>query len=104
MAILPMSVSRPRPLRRTPIACRILAVTLSLSVLLPATPLRACPFCSAVSTTLRQEMEVMDAVVIATMVEGSGPLDEDTGEVTMKIEKVLKGSDLVKEGQQVRAS
>jgi hypothetical protein len=110
MAIIPMSVSRPRPLSRTllvhrnPPAARVIAVLLSLCVLLPSTPLRACPFCSAVSTTLRQEMEVMDAVVIATVVEGAGPRNEDTGEVTMKIEKVLNGGDLVKVGQQVRAS
>ncbi len=67
------------------------------------TTARACPFCSAVSQTLRQEMEVMDAVVIATAVQGDLTRDKDSGQVLMKIEKVLKGSKLVKEGQEVRA-
>ena len=63
----------------------------------------ACPFCSAVSQTLRQEMEVMDAVVIATAVQGDLTRDKESGKVMMKIEKVLKGSDLVEAGQEVRA-
>ncbi len=96
-AIIPMSVGRIMP------AQRIIVVLLSLLVLSPASSLRACPFCSAVATTFRQEMEVMDAVVIATAVNGAAS-DAETGEVTMRIEKVLKGGDLAKEGQEVRAS
>ncbi len=64
---------------------------------------RACPFCSAVSQTLRQEMEVMDAVVIATAVQGDLTRDKESGQVRMKIEKVLKGNNLVKQGQEVQA-
>jgi len=63
----------------------------------------ACPFCSAVSQTLRQEMEVMDTVVIATAVQGDLARDKESGKVLMKIEKVLKGDKLVKVGQEVHA-
>lgn len=45
----------------------------------------------------------MDAVVIATAVEGDATRDKDSGEVLMKVEKVLTGGDLVSVGQQVKA-
>lgn len=51
----------------------------------------ACPFCSAVSQTLRQEMQTMDAVVIATSIQNDTLRDPDSGEVEMRVEKVLKG-------------
>ncbi|TWU42703.1 hypothetical protein Poly41_10030 [Novipirellula artificiosorum] len=63
----------------------------------------ACPFCSAVGQTLRQEMALMDAVVIATSIEGDSARNLETGEVRMRIERVLKGGDLVKQGQEVNA-
>ncbi|GAA4462802.1 hypothetical protein [Novipirellula rosea] len=63
----------------------------------------ACPFCNAVSQTLRQEMSVMDAVVIATAVDRENARNEETGEVLMRVEKVLKGDSLVKVGQEVNA-
>lgn len=62
-----------------------------------------CPFCSAVSQTLRQEMEVMDAVVIASCTHGETVLNRSTGETTMRIEKVLKGDKLVSAGDEVTA-
>ncbi len=58
-------------------------------------PVLACPFCSAVSQTLRQEMEAMDAVVIAEATADS-IRNEETGEVLLKVVSVLKGDDLVK--------
>lgn len=63
----------------------------------------ACPFCNAVSQTLRQEMSVMDAVIIATATQSDMTRDKESGEVMMKVEKVLKGSDHVSEGQTVKA-
>jgi hypothetical protein len=81
------------------------AVILGLAALLLAAPgaslVLACPFCSAVSQTLRQEMGVMDAVVIAEATAQS-VRDEQTGEVTMKVESVLKGDELVKADSDVR--
>lgn len=78
--------------------------TLSLLVLAIGIPLSACPFCSPVASTLRQEMSVMDAVVIATAAEQNFARNEDTGAVTMEVVKVLKGDDLVKAGQQIEAT
>jgi hypothetical protein len=63
----------------------------------------ACPFCNAVSQTLRQEMGSMDAVVIATSLQNDMTRNKETGEVLMKVEAVLKGSDLIKVGQEVKA-
>jgi hypothetical protein len=63
----------------------------------------ACPFCNAVSQTLRQEMAAMDAVVIATATQSDSTRNKDTGEVLMKVEKVLSGGDLVSAGQEVQA-
>ncbi|QDT08092.1 hypothetical protein [Planctomycetes bacterium K23_9] len=63
----------------------------------------ACPFCNAVSQTLRQEMEVMDAVVIATAMQSDATRNKETGEILMKIDVVLKGDDLLKVGSEVKA-
>ncbi|NND95833.1 MAG: hypothetical protein HKN47_00720 [Pirellulaceae bacterium] len=63
----------------------------------------ACPFCNAVSQTLRQEMEVMDAVVIATAMQGDVARNKETGEVLMKVDHVLKGDELCRPGQEVKA-
>ena len=45
----------------------------------------------------------MDAVVIATATQSDLTRNKETGEVMMKVEKVLKGGDVVSEGQEVRA-
>ncbi len=63
----------------------------------------ACPFCSAVSQTLRQEMAAMDAVVIASAAQSGATRNPDTGEIEMKIEKILKGDSLVSVGESVQA-
>ena len=63
----------------------------------------ACPFCSAVSQTLRQEMLAMDAVVIGVATQSDSDRNKDSGEVMMKIDRVLKGDDLVKKGDEVKA-
>jgi hypothetical protein len=79
-----------------------LLVVASLFVAGPGISLAsACPFCSAVSQTLRQEMGVMDAVVIAEATDQS-VRDEQTGEVTLKVVSVLKGDDLIKADTDVR--
>ncbi len=61
-----------------------------------------CPFCSAVSQTLRQEMATMDAVAIAESTRDS-IRDEVTGSVSFKVVSVLKGESLVKAGETVKA-
>jgi hypothetical protein len=63
----------------------------------------ACPFCSAVSQTLRQEMLAMDAVVIASAAQSGATRNAETGEIEMKIEKILKGDSLVSVGETVKA-
>ncbi|TWU58461.1 hypothetical protein Poly51_12390 [Rubripirellula tenax] len=63
----------------------------------------ACPFCNAVSQTLRQEMAAMDAVVIATATQSDLTRNKDTGEISMKVDIVLKGDKFVSAGDEVRA-
>lgn len=59
----------------------------------------ACPFCNAVSQTIRQEMEAMDAAVIAESIAGP-VVDVQSGEVPMRVTDVLKGQSLVEAGQE----
>lgn len=61
----------------------------------------ACPFCSAVSQTLRQEMATMDVVVIAEAIPGA-ERDADTGEVPLKVVSILKGEEHIKVDTVVR--
>jgi hypothetical protein len=69
----------------------------------------ACPFCNAVSQTLRQEMEAMDAVVIGESIQNDALRDKASGDVRMRVLHVLKGGDdrkggvLVKAGDEVTA-
>lgn len=80
-----------------------LSALLALGLLLIPQQANSCPFCNAVSQTLRQEMAAMDAVVIATAAQSDITRDKESGEVLMKVVKVLKGSELISEGQEVRA-
>ncbi|MCR9206638.1 MAG: hypothetical protein NXI28_00300 [bacterium] len=82
---------------------RVLVGVLVLGTLMAGPIASACPFCSAVSQTLRQEMEVMDAVVVATAMQSDLTRNADTGQIKMRIETVLKGGEHVEAGQEVTA-
>ncbi|QDT08055.1 hypothetical protein K227x_64850 [Rubripirellula lacrimiformis] len=85
---------------------RVAAVTtLAVMILVgpAATRSQACPFCNAVSQTLRQEMAAMDAVVIATATQSDLTRNKDTGEISMKVDVVLKGDQHVTAGSEVKA-
>lgn len=56
-----------------------------------------CPFCSAVSQTLRQEMSAMDTVAIAKIVPGSAT----ESDAKFSIASVISGQDLVRNSQEV---
>lgn len=57
-----------------------------------------CPFCSAVSQTLRQEMEAMDAVAIAKIVKGS----ETDADAEFEMINIIRGDKLVHVNQKAR--
>jgi hypothetical protein len=57
-----------------------------------------CPFCSAVSQTLRQEMEAMDAVAIAKIVKGS----ETESDAEFEMHSVIRGDKLIHVNQKAR--
>jgi hypothetical protein len=62
----------------------------------------ACPFCSAVKQTLRQEMESMDVVAIGELVStGKEATDESEGRATFKILKVVRGEEHVQVDQTI---
>ena len=80
--------------RKLQIVQRTLLVGLVLAFAAPAAV--ACPFCEAVSATWRQEIEAVDAVVIAEAPR-SPERDEATGEVEFKIVQRLKGGDFTRQ-------
>ncbi len=59
----------------------------------------ACPFCSAVSQTFTEEIQSMDAVVIAKLVEPPAPIDKDDAQAVPKarfeIIQIIRGADAV---------
>lgn len=64
-------------------------------------PLRAeCPFCSAVSQTLRQEMDQTDLVVLAKIIPGS----ETESDAEFEILDLLSGENYAREGQRFRVN
>lgn len=79
------------------------ALFLAAWIALMPSVLLACPFCNAVSQTLRQEMAAMDAVVFAVSLQDATERDSETGKLQMKVVQVLKGSDLVKVGDEIEA-
>jgi hypothetical protein len=87
--------------RRQPFTVLTVAA-IALALLIPGRVM-ACPFCNAVSQTLRQEIGAMDAVVIATSIQSDLTRNKESGAVLMKVEKVLKGGELVSVGQEVNA-
>ncbi|WP_068132473.1 hypothetical protein [Roseimaritima ulvae] len=78
----------------------LFGLILPAALLLAPTQVSACPFCSAVSQTLRQEMATMDAVVIAESIPGEVQ-NAETGMIKMRVVKVLSGEELVQAGQVV---
>ncbi|MCR9294331.1 MAG: hypothetical protein NXI32_16555 [bacterium] len=76
-----------------------LILGLLLLAMLPSMErLQACPFCSAVSQTLRQEMAAMDAVAIARIVPGT----ETDSDATFLISHVISGTELISPKQELK--
>jgi len=61
-----------------------------------------CPFCSASGQTMRQEMETMDVVALATLVKVSETPTDSLG--TFRIDKIIKGELYTKLGTTVEAT
>jgi hypothetical protein len=64
--------------------------------------IEACPFCTAASQTLRQEMLSMDAVAFGSLVADDRA--EIDGMASFKIDKVLVGDALIKVNQSIQAT
>jgi hypothetical protein len=74
------------------------ALVLIAAIAIAPAPLRACPFCSAVSMTLGEELKTSDAAVIATLVDRPASSDPAGGapvKSKFKITKILKGEKLL---------
>jgi hypothetical protein len=63
----------------------------------------ACPFCAAVSQTLRQEIEAMDGAAIGKLVPDDGKTPAEEGIARFQIVEIIKGNELLKIGQVVSA-
>ncbi len=81
---------------------RVAFAALTLSLIGMSQTGLACPFCSAVSQTLRQEITSMDTAVIAEAVEQIG--DPNEGKLKLRIVHVLKGPELAKVGTEIEAA
>lgn len=92
-----------RPRRHAAARSLVLLTLAGLATALAVRPAAACPFCNAVSQTLRQEMEAMDAVVIATSLDSDLTRNRETGQVRMKVGRVLKGGEFVSIDDEVDA-
>lgn len=91
--------------------CRPLSwvlVALCAGLLAAPASVVACPFCSAVSLTLSEEMNNSDAVVLARLIESPPPIDPGSaappvgdGKARFEITEVLKGAALVGDTRQI---
>jgi hypothetical protein len=68
------------------------------------TPLQAsCPFCAAVSQTLRQEIEAMDGAAFGKFLPADSKRPTEEGIGRFVVTEIIKGTDLLKVGQVVEA-
>lgn len=74
------------------------ALVWTLCLVMAPGQLVACPFCSAVSQTLRQEMEAMDAVAVARVV----PDSQTDSDAEFIVGSIIQGSGLVSPAQSIR--
>lgn len=64
---------------------------LSVVAALSATIASACPFCSAPSLTLSEQLTQADAAVLVQWVEGKAPTEKETGSTTYAVIEVARG-------------
>ena len=81
----------------------LLLTTAAVLVLGFGNAANGCPFCQGVQQTIRQQSLAMDAVVIASSLDGDLTRNLKTGAVKMKVERVIKGGEHVKVGQTLDA-
>ena len=86
--------------------CFLLAI--ALLTLRWATPAAACPFCSAASQTLSEEIAASDVVVLAELLTPSGDAASaagtgaDSAMATFRILKTLRGAEKIKDAKQLQ--
>jgi hypothetical protein len=90
-----------------PFGKSLVALLLIAALVLPS-PVWACPFCSAQSQTFSEEMETMDAVVIARLVAPPTPVDaanptDAVSKAKFEVVENLKGADLAPPKSKVEA-
>ncbi len=96
--------------RRLPIPTILLTTAALLSPWWWTQPAAACPFCSAVAQTFAEEINSLEAVVVARMVEPPHPPDDpdqayaELPLATFEVLEVLKGQQWIKPGDQIKTS
>lgn len=63
----------------------------------------SCPFCEAVSQTLRQEIEAMDGAAFGKFVPADSKRPTEEGIGRFVVTEIIKGTELLKVGQVVEA-
>lgn len=95
---------------------RLLA-TAAVAALLTGVAIRslACPYCTVESQTLTEEMAASDTVILATLITEPSAndsttddgefsvIDPETGNARFKIDRVLRGADLLKGQEEIEA-
>ncbi len=100
----------PLAARRLRLPTLLLAGWWLLPLLAPSPSVHGCPFCSAVAQTFAEEINSLEAVIVARMVEPPHkPDDPDEAYAelplaTFEVVEVLKGDQWVKPGDQVQTS
>jgi hypothetical protein len=92
------------------LVCRFLTVL--MLALGAATAAVACPFCTVESRTLAEEIDASQAVVMARLIADAPPMkqqadggfdtDPDSGTATFRVVEVIRGSDRVKAGDEIK--
>jgi len=86
---------------------RLPTVAAIVLALIAQATVHACPFCSAVSQTITEEISSMDVVAIANLVEPPPPADgpsslaKDVPKGKFRIEQIIKGDRFVDDGETV---
>lgn len=82
----------------------LLAALIAGMVAITAPSALACPFCSAQSQTLSEEIATMDAVVLVKLVKPANPdaAKEDLGKALFAVTDIIVGSSAVNRGDEIQ--
>lgn len=90
-------------LQRFPTYTNLFAVAMIALSSITTSLQASCPFCAAVSQTLRQEIEAMDGAAFGKFVPADPKRPAEEGIGRFVVTEIIKGTELIKVGQVVQA-